>query len=432
MPIDSSIYQTIQPITPVSPMDSMSKALTLSNLGLQNQNAKMANQQMQYQMQGQQAMRDAYRNNTDESGNVNRQGVLSDIAKVNPTAAIQMGQQWNAMDKAQAEKNAAQADAASKTLNVTGPAFDYLAGLPGDQRAAAYPKVIQQLKDQGIDVSKMDHPYDPSLFNQYYGNWQNSKESLANQVSRADIGAKQAEAALAPVKLNSELYGSRSPNAELSSQYNKDVAPVRNSQVFMNQMMDAYKNKTPQGDAALVLANFKIRNPQAVDVNSLDEMKNSQTVGDKWKNKLNEAISGGFDDNTRANLMRDGISAYRANYDTLQGIQKRYQARASAQNVNDRSLTYEPAIDDTYKSAMGLQDKIGPYVPPSDRGGFMSGLSKIASKITGSGGNQSANAGDKTPNPSGMIKMMSPTGRIKLVPVGMKGEAIAAGGKVVP
>lgn len=203
MPINTSIYQTAQPVQAPSVADSMQKALTISNMGLQNQNAQLANQQAQYQMQGQQAMRQAFADNTDENGNLNRQGALSQIAKVSPQLAMQIGQSLTDTDKSKANAQAAQADAASKTYNITGPAFDHLASMPEDQRAQAYPGVIQQLKDQGIDVSKMDHPYDPGLFRQYYGAWQNSKESLANQVSRSEIAKNNQD----PFKTGAEELG---------------------------------------------------------------------------------------------------------------------------------------------------------------------------------------------------------------------------------
>jgi hypothetical protein len=160
----------------------------------------------------------------------------------------------------------------------------------------------------------------------------------------------------------------------------------------MQQMLDSYKNKTPQGDAALVLNNFLIRSPHAADVNSIDEMKTSQSVPDAWKNKLNMALAGGFNQATRDNLIRDGISAYRANTASLQGIQKRYQARQSAQGVSDPTLTYEPAIKDTSDEATKLQDKLGPYVPPAQRPGSWLGR---AENMMGLGSAQSANASDQ-------------------------------------
>lgn len=196
MPSDASIFQNAQPIQAASPADAMTKALTLSNMGMQNR-------QMQLQMQTQQAMRDSYSNNSNEDGSLDREGFLSDIGKVNPQAAIQMSQNFVAQDKARAEATSAKMDAAEKTYNITGPAFEYMAKLPEQERAKVYPNVIQQLKDQGVDVSRMDHPYDPGLFNQYYGNWQQTKGALANQLTQSEIGKNQMD----PMKTGAEELG---------------------------------------------------------------------------------------------------------------------------------------------------------------------------------------------------------------------------------
>jgi hypothetical protein len=213
---------------------------------------------------------------------------------------------------------------------------------------------------------------------------------IATHLQQTEIQEKQAQTTKAysevgqgPAKLNADLYGARSPNAELSSQYAKDAAPLKSSQMPMKQMMDNYAHPSPQGDASLVLNAFKIKFPTAPDVNSLEELAKSQATPDQWKQMANHAISGGLDQGTRDNLMRDGISTFRANYDSLNDVKDRYVARQQQQNVNDKSLTYEPAMDRTYKQAMALQDKVGPYVPPSQRGGFSGTMAQIASKITG-------------------------------------------------
>lgn len=384
--LDPSIYQNAynpQPITPIDPVGSAQKAYGLADMALQHN-------QMQQQIQGQQLSRWALAKNTDPTtGKLDQDGALADINKHNPTLGLAMGNQFSAANKAQAEAQSAQLDTQTKTLNFTGPAFEHMAGMPEAQRAAAYPQVVQQLKDQGVDTSKLDHPYDPTLFSQYYDTWSKTKDALANHLTQSEIAKNQSETAMAPAKLNAEVYGSRSPNAELSSQYNADVKTVKTSQLAMDQMLDSYKNKTPQGDASLVLQNFRIRNPGVPDVNSIDEMKKSQAFTDQWKNKLTEAQSGGFDDNTRDNLIRDGMSAFRANYGSYQGIKDRYNARAQQQNVKDPTLTYEPAIEKTNAAVSKLSDSLGPYVPPSERAGGYLGAAKV---MLGLGGSKTAEA----------------------------------------
>lgn len=383
MPIDASIYQNIKPI-PVNlpdPNQAVEGALKMRDLGIQ--------------MQTQQAVRQAYASNVDpQTGQINQQGFLSHLGKMAPQAVMQYQQHFAQMNKQQAEAQAAQVDAAEKMTGITGPKFDLIAGTPEDQRPAVYRSAMKAIADQGVDTSHMPADYDPGLFKQSYDLWQKSKPHAELFLKQAEAKKAMAEAdpQIIWAKLQNDKYGSRSPNAELTSQYGKDVGPIRSSQVNMEQMLDSYNNKTPQGDASLVLQNFKIRNPSVPDVNSIEEMKASQAVSDVWKNRMTHALAGGFDDATRDNLIRDGISAFRANVTSYRGIQKRYQDRQKFQGVEDPTLTAEPAIEETYKNAIALQDKLGPYKPPAERGGVGGVLTKAASKIMGAGGGKDANA----------------------------------------
>lgn len=426
MPADASIYGNVQTpqINIPNPMDMAAKSMQLSQLGMQQM-------QMARQLQTQSAIQSAYMHNTDPAtGQLDQAGYLSDLGRMSPMAAQQETGRLAEQNKQVAESKAAQLDAQQKTLSLTGPAFDLMAQIPEDKRAAVYPKVIDQLKGQGVDTSRMDHPYDPGLFNQYLQTWRNSKQGLENQVAQSTIAKNLAEAGpMAQAKLQGEVYGSRSPTVTLADQFNAEpgVKGAKSSQVTMQQMLDSYGNKTPQGDASLVLNNFRIRNPGVPDVNSIDEMKSSEAVGPTWKNKLNQAISGGFDQPTRDDLIRDGISAYRANMDTLSSLKDQYRDTAKFRGVTDHTIFNTPAADKTSAATTALQKNIGPYVTPAQRGGIMGAVNGLLSKVTGTGGDQSASAA----SPSGTIKMMSPNGKIKMVPIGMKGEAIAAGGKVV-
>lgn len=292
-------------------------------------------------------------------------------------------------------------------FNNIGGALNQLSKLPPDEQAKQYPAMRQQLINQGA-ISGNDAPeqYDPGFVNVALGRYQQSKDYIDKQHMIGETNFANANASKVPseiekniadaggaaIKRNSDLYGSRSPNAELSAQYSKDVAPIKSSQVPMKQMMDNYSHPSPQGDASLVLNAFKIKFPTAPDVNSLEELSKSQATPDQWKQMAARALQGGLDQGTRDNLLRDAASTFRANYDSYQDIADRYKARAKQQNVNDPTLTYEPALDKTYKQAMDMQDKIGPYVPPSQRGGIGGAISGLASRAMGVANPQSAAA----------------------------------------
>lgn len=434
MAIDTSFYQTLKPVQVDTPdvAGSLQKGLSLSQLALQNQ-------QTQLQMGTNQAIRSLYAKHTGANGKLDQQSFLSDLAKVNPQASLSMQEQLGKADKGTADAQGAQMDTVQKIVGQTLPAMNYLAGLPEQQRATQYGEVMKHLESQGVPMNNIpkdsngNYMYDPGHFAQSFGTLRNTAADLANQKTVSEIGKNRSEIAMAPAKLSSDLYGSRSPNAELTSQYSSDVKPIRGSQGAMAQMMDNYKNPSPQGDASLVLNAFKIKFPNAPDVNSLEELTKSQSVPDTWRAKAAHAMQGGLDQPTRDNLMRDAVSTFRANYDTYQGIKDRYQARQKQQNVNDPTLTYEPALDKTYGQAMDIQKQIGPYVPPAERSGVIAGISRLAGNVMGTGP-AAANAKEGAqlpPPPQGMIRVRSPQGKVGLIPASQRGEAIAAGGSVV-
>lgn len=431
MPIDASIYNNVQPAQVPSYADMAKNAMSLSQLAMQNN-------QMQRSFAIQQATRQAYARNLGPDGKVNEDGYLSDLGRIDPNARYAAQEQIGKANQSYAAADSAKTDAAQKILSITHPVLQQLASMPEDQRAQEFPLYMQRLAQQGVPMHNVPMAngqpvYDPSWFKQTYNSSSQMKDYLDNQKTIAETGKANSETMMAPVKLNSDLYGSRSPNAELTSQYDKQAAPIRSSQIAMNQMIDNYKNPNPQGDKSLVLNAFRIKFPNAPDVNSLEELAKAQSVPDTWRQMAASALQGGLDQPTRDNLMRDGVSTFRANVDSLKGIQERYTARAKQQNVNDPTLTAEPAIDKTYANALQIQNKIGPYVPPADRGGFMAGVSKLASRVMGAGPNSAGAAETKTlpPPPNGMIRVRAPDGRVGLIQASQRGEAIAAGGSVV-
>lgn len=430
MGIDASIYQNLKPVQVElpNPMDAAGKALSLSQLG-------MNLQQMQYQRQALMAQRQAYANSVGPDGQIDRAKYLGQIGQTAPQLLLGEQQKFAAFDKAQGEADTARMQALHQTSTVIAANYGFLLNLYAkDPEAAksAYPGIRQGLIEQGIPNAKqLPEQMDAGLIAQGYQIANRYKENLDNALTKAKTAEAWANAGpMAQAKLKNEIYGSRGPTNALAGDYNHEMAPIRSSQINMRQMLDSYKNPTPQGDASLVLQNFKIRNPSVPDVNSIEEMKSSQAVPDAWKNKLNQALNGGFDKATRDNLMRDGISAYRANYGTYQDTANRYQQMAADRGVPTGGFTKELALDKTYSEVSALQDKLGPYVPPTERSGNLLGAIKnAASKIAG--GEQSASAAsDRGPAPQ-MIRIKGPDGKIYRVPKSMKGAAIANGGSVV-
>lgn len=405
MGIDSSIYSNIQ--TPQAPslMNAAQGAMTLSQLGMQNQGLQYKMMQQQQQMAQTTGVRQAYSDNTDQNGNLNRQGFLSDLSKNAYTAPIagDYANKFSAQDKAQYDAQSAQLDAQNKIDTAMMPKLQYLDKADPEDQPALYQNILAQAAKDGHPVSQAPGQFSSDWLKDTLGQMQGRTENYANLNTQANTAKTQAETAAIPgqkaAELNAALYGSRSPNAELSSQYQKEAAPIQASRLAMNQMNAAYTDKPgPQSDASLVLNAYKIKFPDKPDVNSLEELTKAQSAPDQWKQMAAHSISGGLDQGTKDNLMRDAASTFGANVTTLRGIQQKYQARAAQQNVNDPTLTAEPGIDETFANTNAIQKQIGPYVPPPERPGFMGSVYNLASKITGSGPS-SANASAK-PTPT--------------------------------
>src|SRR6185312_93821 len=161
MAIDTSMYGAVQApqINIPSPLSIAQQQQSLASLGLQNMQTMQA-------IRTQGAMRQAFANNVDENGNLNQQGFLADLGRVNPMAAMEYGKQFNEMAKSQADLQNARLEAANKTLSITGPTFENLNTMTPDQRAQAWPQTLKNLQSQGVDISRMNHPYDENMFQQ--------------------------------------------------------------------------------------------------------------------------------------------------------------------------------------------------------------------------------------------------------------------------
>lgn len=386
MPTDTSIYQNLQQpqIQAPNPLQSAQQAMQLGQMGMQQM-------QMARQLRTQSDIQDAYMRNTDpQTGQLDQNGMISQLSKTNPLASQSVQQQFAAHNEALAKAKSAQLDAAQKALDITGPTYEYMdKHVPEDQRATVWPQLVQQMKDQGVDTSRMDSSYDQNTFQQHLGTWRSSKAGVENMLAQASIPAKAAQ-------IQGDLFGSRSPESTLTDQYGNEASTktARSSQVAMKQMIDNYNHPSPQGDASLVLNAFKIKFPNAPDVNSLDELSKSQAAPDQFKQWANKAIAGGLDAGTRDNLMRDGISTFRANKEGIQDTQQKYKDYASANGIPAPNLA-EPAIQKTWANASALQDKLGQYKPPAERGGVSGFVASALSKITGTGGSQPAQAQEK-------------------------------------
>lgn len=227
MPIDSSIYANVQPPPQValqSPLDIAQKAMTLGQLGIQQM-------QMARQMRAQSAIQDAYMKNTDpNTGQVDQDGAVAQLGKQGDFQAQQaLSSQFATQNKATAEAKAAQVDFAEKSNNITGPTYEYLNKVPEDQRASVWPTLVQNMKAQGVDTSRMNPQYDPDDFKQHLDTWRNSPINIANQETLAKTQQSLAAAAKdrseTPTGITGPVSASTDPATLVPQMMPKDMRP---------------------------------------------------------------------------------------------------------------------------------------------------------------------------------------------------------------
>lgn len=429
MGIDSSIFNNVQApqVNIPSPLDMAQKSMALSQLGMQQM-------QMARQMRTQSAVQEAYAGNTDpESGQLNRQGFLSSLAKQAPAAAIDYQNQFAKNDKDVADSQAAKLDASQKAYNLTGPAFEYMSKMPEDQRAAAYPQVIQQLKDQGVDTSKMDHPYDPQLFNQYLGTWHQNKDYLANQLVQAQTGKTNTEADQIGISKGAEELGKF--NEDVNNPTNRKVTGGltdiinRSDRIVALANAGAPPNETPQQRTdrlnkimPQISKEFNISLATimqgGVPTEGLNKELGTDTV-DSALAQLKQRISGTPTGANQAQMIQQYV-------DTAQHL--RNFAAGRLQDITDKSSAAYPYAQKYFPDRMAkiasplAAPQSGSIVTPGGSGGMVESSANAA-------GPSSKRTSAATP--PGMIRMINPTDKkVYIIPLALKGEAIASGGSV--
>lgn len=405
MPLDPSIYQNVsapQPTPLQNPMDVAQKAMSMAQLGLQYQ-------QTARQMQQQAAIQGAYMRNTDPTtGQLDKAGVLSELGRTAPMAAQQVSSQFTQADEAKAKAQAAQTDAAQKTLSFTVPAMHYLAGMPEDQRAEAYPGVMKQLSDAGVNTQNMSSSYDAGHFRQVYSMVDQvgtkMKDYLENQKTQAGTEKDLAEAAKARAETPKAFQGKIDPSM--------DPAELVRTQVPKDQQQKAFE---------------EVKNAQ--DIKALAPKIREAFLMGSSRNPMTAAQGQRMFEGLINTTVKDAEGTTRqAAFDSIHNTMTPSGTFASPGENDNRWKTVENYLSSKASAPIakgsGVDlakfDSTSPY--------------KISRQVTAgepSMGGQTANAASIPPAPSGTILMRAPNGKMKYIPEALKGAAISAGGSVV-
>lgn len=443
MAIDSSIYANVQAPTAKLPstVDAYENASKLAQLGMQNV-------AMQRAMQTQRGTQEAYANNTNlETGEVNRTGFLSDLAKsgpYGPQAANDYRQQFVAQDTAKAKMQQDQAEAAEKQIKITSPAIDWLNKMPESQRETVWPATMQHLKDSGIDTTHFGDHYDPQVLKAMTGFRDTHMEHLQALVAQANLQKTKAETektysdvGIAGNKLAQDFKDDLDPNKSRGGNLAKNQTVVDSADRLKAMFQQFPDFNIPKAQQTEVISAFGslLNGGSAPFVSQLHELVPRSIQGDanatmSWV--LNKPQ--GAEQQKFMRLLSDSIDRERAVADSKVKM-------AQVQRMSSHALFRQrnPDLADSIARGYGINPeniKDGKYIPPDYKEGEgapvprpedMGGIGNALKKIIGSGGPKNASASDQA-----TVKMMSPTGKIKMVPINLKGEAIAAGGKVVP
>lgn len=172
MPIDSSIYSQLKPLDIMGSIESgmklrdMADERTLKKQKLGEENAIK------------EAYKANYVTNPDGSVTLNRQGVLSSLAKINPQMAMEQEQKFKVQDDDALKRNLGQVEAISQ-----------LAGSAKDQ--ATWESALDQAGKMGLDVSQVPRQFDPALRNSILARSLKAKEQLDIQFRESE--AKRAQ-----------------------------------------------------------------------------------------------------------------------------------------------------------------------------------------------------------------------------------------------
>lgn len=190
--IDTSIYQNlgrgIQPIQAPDVAGSMEKGMRLSQLARQRKLEDREDEESE-------AVRAAFKANVGPDGQVNKEGVLSSLAKINPEKALAYKSQFGKQDLEALDAKAKKLDFA---LNQNGMIQQFLENATDQQSWSAG---LQKLTEMGVDVSKQPQQFDPGYRRQNYFTSLKFSERLAAEKQKLDELKQSQDFQIAQAKL---------------------------------------------------------------------------------------------------------------------------------------------------------------------------------------------------------------------------------------
>jgi hypothetical protein len=253
MPIDTSIYQNVRPIETPDLMGMGVKAMTLSQLAMQNK-------KLQKDADEDEAIKGILSQNTGLDGRLNAQG-LSSLAKINPTKALQYEDAYRKRDNDILEGKTKAIEHQAKALDFQINQLGTVANLAMSARdQATYDAAIENAAKIGLDTSIMPKQFDPELVKRYAFNSTKQAERLAVEKQRIDALLAQQNAARDAQKQTLATTGDlRKERSGLpTTKATQDVS------VAFNRIRLSAQDPSAAGDMALLYGFNKLLDPGSV------------------------------------------------------------------------------------------------------------------------------------------------------------------------
>ncbi len=328
MGLDANIILQGQAPQLMGPLDAYGKAMSLKQMAQQGQLTDMQLQQAQRAQQDEQAMRDVFAKNVtqgpDGAPSLNRQGVLADLYKVNPTKALDVQQTWTKADqeqrKADREDKKAQMEYLIKTNETVGSLLN------GVNDQATYDQARQIAVQNGIpNADKMPSTYDPNLVKRLQMMALSTKDHLEQQWKA--LGYDQEERKMGVTMRGQDMADARSRDQnqiqagkqtletenKLRDEYNQLTKTFRDVRDNFGRIQESGKGGKGANDIALIYSYMKMLDPTSVvREGEFATAQNSGGVPDKVIAMYNGILNGQrLSPNVRAEIVNQASSLYK-------------------------------------------------------------------------------------------------------------------------
>lgn len=260
----------VPPPQRVDPMEQYGKLLQMKSMAGEQQEQQQRIQANQMDLDSQQAFQQAYQ---DAEGDPEKTQKLAAKYGAKPTALLEwqrmvIGQKIQVADLV--TKNAGEA---KRQADLMQGAHDQIAGLPEEQRAAAWPQIAQGLHQQGVDVSQLPPQYPGAQSFQTMGFGVKAHTQMVEEEVKKQEAFKnksQGEEAQAGTKVkNLELSFGGSPQLQESRyrftlQRIKEGKPISDEDMAAATAYEAANRKTTTSSDSLGVVSTNTSGPSGL------------------------------------------------------------------------------------------------------------------------------------------------------------------------